>query len=161
MDFDAAPIYRIWDSVSLPAAGGARWPNSEMNERTSLGVQGLESACQCRGHGFDPWSGKIPHAVGRNWAWVPQLPKPVCIRSNCRTTALISHASKECSEFSKPGFSSMWTVNFQMFKLVQGRGTRDQIANIHWIIKKTREFQKNIYFCFFGLCQSLWLCGSQ
>ena len=37
-----------------------------------------------------------------------------------------------------------------MFKLVfrQGRGTRDQIATIHWIIKKAREFQKNIYFCF-------------
>ena len=30
----------------------------------------------------------------------------------------------------------------------KGRGTRDQIANIYWIIKKTREFQKNIYFCF-------------
>ena len=29
----------------------------------------------------------------------------------------------------------------------KGRGTRDQIANIHWIIKKEREFQKNIYFC--------------
>ena len=30
----------------------------------------------------------------------------------------------------------------------KGRGTRDQIANTRWIIKKTREFQKNIYFCF-------------
>ena len=30
----------------------------------------------------------------------------------------------------------------------QGRGTRDQIANIHWIIEKARGFQKNIYFCF-------------
>ena len=30
----------------------------------------------------------------------------------------------------------------------KGRGTRDQIANIHWIIKKAREFQKNIYYCF-------------
>ena len=30
----------------------------------------------------------------------------------------------------------------------KGRGTRDQIANIHWIIKKAREFQKNMYFCF-------------
>ena len=30
----------------------------------------------------------------------------------------------------------------------KGRGTRDQIANIHWIIKKAREFQKNTYFCF-------------
>ena len=41
-------------------------------------------------------------------------------------------------------------MNFQMFKLDfrKGRGTRDQIANIHWIIEKAREFQKNIYFCF-------------
>ena len=30
----------------------------------------------------------------------------------------------------------------------KGRGTRDQIVNIHWIIEKAREFQKNIYFCF-------------
>ena len=44
----------------------------------------------------------------------------------------------------------MWTVNFQMFKLEgrKDRGTRGQIANICWIIKKTREFQENIYFCF-------------
>ena len=32
----------------------------------------------------------------------------------------------------------------------KGRGTRDQIANIPWITEKTREFQKNIYFCFIG-----------
>ena len=30
----------------------------------------------------------------------------------------------------------------------KGRGPRDQVANIHWIVKKAREFQKNIYFCF-------------
>ena len=30
----------------------------------------------------------------------------------------------------------------------KGRGTRDQIANIHWIIEKAREFQKDMYFCF-------------
>ena len=30
----------------------------------------------------------------------------------------------------------------------KGRGTRDQIANVHWIIKKAREYQKNVYFCF-------------
>ena len=33
----------------------------------------------------------------------------------------------------------------------KGRETRDQIANIHWIIKKAREFQKNIYFCFIDI----------
>ena len=38
-------------------------------------------------------------------------------------------------------------MNFQMFKLVKkGRGSRDQIVNIRWIIKKVREFQKNICF---------------
>ena len=40
-------------------------------------------------------------------------------------------------------------MNFQMFKLFRkGTVNRDQIANIHWIIEKAREFQKNIYFCF-------------
>ena len=35
--------------------------------------------------------------------------------------------------------------------LRKGRETRDQIANIHWIMEKAREFQKNIYFCFLDL----------
>ena len=41
-------------------------------------------------------------------------------------------------------------LNFQMFKLdlEKAEDTRDQIANICWIIKKAREFQKNIYLCF-------------
>ena len=44
----------------------------------------------------------------------------------------------------------MWTVNFQMFELVleNAEEHRDQSANIHWIIEKAKEFQKNIYFCF-------------
>ena len=36
----------------------------------------------------------------------------------------------------------------------KGRGTRDQIDNIHWIIEKAREFQKNIYFCFFDYAKA-------
>ena len=40
-----------------------------------------------------------------------------------------------------------WTSDVQAgFR--KGRGTRDQIANIHWIMEKAREFQKNIYICF-------------
>ena len=41
-------------------------------------------------------------------------------------------------------------MNFQMFKLVleKAEESRDQIANIHWVIEKAREFQKNVYFCF-------------
>ena len=38
----------------------------------------------------------------------------------------------------------------------KGRGTRDQIANIHWIIEKAREFQKNIYFCFIDYAKTLY-----
>ena len=37
----------------------------------------------------------------------------------------------------------------------KGRGTRDQIANIYWIIQKVREFQKNIYFCFINYANAL------
>ena len=53
-----------------------------------------------------------------------------------------------------------------MFKLVLEKGfrTRDLIANIHWIIEKAREFQKNIYFCFIDYAKPLtvWItinCG--
>ena len=42
----------------------------------------------------------------------------------------------------------------------KGRGTRDQIANIRWIMEKAREFQKNIYFCFIDYAK-VWLCGLQ
>ena len=42
----------------------------------------------------------------------------------------------------------------------KGRGTRDQIVNIHWIIDKAREFQKNIYFCFIYYAK-VFDCGSQ
>ena len=46
----------------------------------------------------------------------------------------------------------------------KGRGTRDQIADIHWIIEKAREFQKNIYLCFINYAKALivWIitnCG--
>jgi len=42
----------------------------------------------------------------------------------------------------------------------KGRGTRYQIANIHWIIEKAREFQKNIYFCFIDYAKAF-DCGSK
>ena len=71
--------------------------------------------------------------------------------SNYHTVALISHASKVILEILQAIFNPMWTENFLMYNpdgFRKGRGTRDQIANICWIIEKAREFQKNIYFCF-------------
>ena len=82
---------------------------------------------------------------------------------NAQTTTQL-HSShmlvKYSSKFSKPGFSNTWTVNFLMFKLVlkKNRGTRDQIANICWIMEKAREFQKNIYFCFIDCAKAfVWI----
>ena len=43
----------------------------------------------------------------------------------------------------------------------KGRGTRDQMANICWIIEKARKFQKNIYFCFIDYVKAFDLCGLQ
>ena len=68
--------------------------------------------------------------------------------SNYCTIELISHASKVTLKIFQARLQQY--VNFQMDVQVgcrKGRGTRDQIANIHWIIDKAREFQKNIYFC--------------
>ena len=51
--------------------------------------------------------------------------------------------AKSCSKFSKPGFNSTWTKNPDVLAgYKNGRETRHQIANIHWIIRKTREFRK-------------------
>ena len=59
--------------------------------------------------------------------------------------------AKWCLNFSKPGFIQQY-VNHVLPDVQtgfrKGRGSRDQITNICWIIKKAREFQKNIYFCF-------------
>ena len=70
--------------------------------------------------------------------------------SNYCTVALISHASKVM--FNILQARRQQYVNGELPDVQagfrKGIGTRDQIANIHWIIKKAREFQKNIYFCF-------------
>ena len=41
-----------------------------------------------------------------------------------------------------------WELSDAQTGFSKGKGIRDQIANIHWIVEKAREFQKNIYFCF-------------
>ena len=70
--------------------------------------------------------------------------------SNYRTIALISHASKVMLKILRARLQQY--VNHELADVQAGfrkrRGTRDQIANIRWVIEKAREFQKNIYFCF-------------
>ena len=70
--------------------------------------------------------------------------------SNCHTNALILHASKVMLKILQARLQQY--VNHELPDVQagfrKGRGTRDQIANILWIMEKAREFQKNIYFCF-------------
>ena len=70
--------------------------------------------------------------------------------SNSCTIALITHASKVILKILQTRFQQY--VNCELPDVQawfrKGRGSRDQIANICWIIKNAREFQKNIYFCF-------------
>ena len=69
--------------------------------------------------------------------------------SNYHTIALISHANKVILKILQARLQQY--VNCELpdvqVGFTKGIGTRDQIANICWIIKKAREFQKNIYFC--------------
>ena len=66
------------------------------------------------------------------------------------TTVLISHASKVMLKILQARLQQYvsWEILDIQFGFRKGRGTRDQIANIRWIIEKARESQKNIYFCF-------------
>ena len=70
--------------------------------------------------------------------------------SNYHTTELISHAGKVMLKILQARLQQY--VNCELPDVqagfIKGRGTRDQIANICWIMEKAREFQKNIYFCF-------------
>ena len=89
------------------------------------------------------------------WIYLkPEVPIPKKVNakecSNYCTIALISHASKVMLKILQARLQQyvtheLWDVQAGFRK---GRGTRDQIANIRWIMEKAREFQKNIYVCF-------------
>ena len=70
--------------------------------------------------------------------------------SKYRTTALISHTSEGMLKILQARLQQYMNRELPDVQagFRKGRGTRDQIANICWIFKKAREFQKNIYFCF-------------
>ena len=82
--------------------------------------------------------------------------------SNYHTIVLISHASKVMLKILQASLQQY--VNRELPNVQagfrKGRGTRDQITNIHRIIEKARV-PENHLFLLYWLCQSLWLCGSQ
>ena len=108
-------------------------------------VKVLHSICQ------KIWKAQLwPHDYKRS-VFIP-VPKKGNAKecSNYRTVAFTSHASKVILKILQDRLQQY--VNHEIpgvqagFR--KGRGTRGQMANIQWIIKKAREFQKNIYFCF-------------
>ena len=87
---------------------------------------------------------------------------------NAQTTtqiALISHASKVMLKILQVRLQQYVNreLPYVQAGFRKGRGTRDQIANIHWIMEKGRAFQKNIYFCFIDYTKAfVWItinCG--
>ena len=70
--------------------------------------------------------------------------------SNYHTIALISHTSKVMLKILQARLQQYMNreLPYVQAGFRKGKETRDQVANIHWINKKAREFQKNIYFCF-------------
>ena len=70
--------------------------------------------------------------------------------SNYHTTAVILHASKVTFKILQSRFQQYmnWELSDFQGRFRKGRGTKDQIANIHWTIEKAREFQENFYFWF-------------
>ena len=93
-------------------------------------------------------------ALAKDWkrsVFIPIPKKPNAKEcSNYCTIALISHARKVVLKIPEARLQQY--MNRELADVQagfrKGRGTRDQMVNIHWIIEKAREFQKNIYFCF-------------
>ena len=102
----------------------------------------------------------ICQQIWKTWQWPQDWKRSVFIpvpkkgnaqeSSNYHTVALSSHVSKIKLKILQARLQQY--VNQEILHeqagFRKGRGTRDQIANIHWITGKAREFQKNIYFCF-------------
>ena len=106
---------------------------------------------------------KVLHSVCQHWKtqqwpqdWKRSVFIPIPKKGNAKECsnyckiALISHASKVMLKILQAKLQQY--MNHELPDVQagfrKGRGTRDQIANIHWIIRKAREFQKNINFCF-------------
>ena len=86
--------------------------------------------------------------------------------SNYHTITIISHAIKVVLKLLQARFQQIMNQKLPNVQtgFRKGRGTRDQIANICWIIEKAKEFQKNIYFCFidYAKLSTVWItknCG--
>ena len=126
-------------------SGGDRIPVELFQILKDDAVKVLHSICQ------QIWKTQQWPQDWKRSAFIP-VPKKDNVKecSNYHTITLISHTSKVMLKIFQGRFQQYVNREFPDIQagFRKGRGTRDQIANICWIIKKAREFQKNIYFGF-------------
>ena len=138
------------------ARGGDRIPVELFQILKDDAVKVLHSICQ------QIWNAQQWPQDWEGSVFIP-IPKKGSAKecSNYHTIALISHASKEMLKILQARLQQYVNCGLPDVQagFRKGRGTRDQIANIRWIMEKAREFQKNIYLCFIDYAKSL--CGSQ
>ena len=138
-------VYVCWvESITTNKAnGGDGIPVELFQILKDDAVKVLHSICQ------QIWK---THPWPQDWKWSVFIPIPKkgnakeC--SNYPTIALISHASKVMLKILQARLQQYVNCELQDVQggFRKGRGTRDQIANIHWIIKKAREFKKKHIF---------------
>uniref|UniRef100_A0A4W2HED0 RNA-directed DNA polymerase n=1 Tax=Bos indicus x Bos taurus TaxID=30522 RepID=A0A4W2HED0_BOBOX len=139
-------VKRALGSITMnKASGGDRIPVELSQILKDDAVKVLHSICQ------QIWKTQQWLQDWKRSVFIP-IPKKGNVKecSNYRTIALISHASKVMLKILQARLQQY--VNCELPDIQagfrKGRGTRDQIANICWIIENAREFQENIYFCF-------------
>ena len=139
-------VKRTLESITTnKASGGDGIPVELFQILKDDAVKVLHSICQ------QVWKTQLLPQDWKRSVFIP-IPKKGNARecSNYSTLALISHASKVMLRILQTRLQQY--VNCELPDVQagfrKGRGTRDQIANIHWTIEKSRQFQKNIYFCF-------------
>ena len=145
-DIQVCEVKSALGSITMNKASGGDGIPVELFQFLKDGaVKVLHSICQ-KTWKTQQWSRDWKRSV---FIPIPKKGNPKGCLNYC-TIALISHASKVMLKILQARLQQY--VNHELpdvqAGLRKGRGTRDQIDNIHWIIKKATEFQKNIYFCF-------------
>jgi len=147
-----------WPLGSIPmnkACGGDRIPVELFQFLKDDVVRMLHSICQ-QIWKIQQW----PQAWKRS-VFIPILKKDNAKEcSNYCTSALISHASEVMLKILQARLQQYMNQELPDVQagFRKGRGTRDLIANMHWIIERAREFQKNIYFCFIDYAKAfVWI----
>ena len=132
-------------NITLKAIGGEGIPVELFKILKDDAVKVLHSMCQ------QIWETQQWPQDWKRSVFIP-IPKKGNAKecSNYRTVVLISHVSTVMLKILQTRLQQYGNCEFPDVQagFRKGKGTRDQIANIRWIMETAREFQKNIYFCF-------------